>query len=76
MKKMSDKSKILNHLMRGESLTFHSAERLFDGCVSLRERIRDLRQEGINIVSEKCKNKRTGRYHTRYFLIGAGASGA
>ncbi len=72
---MTDKDKILNHLQQGNALTFHDAERLFNGTVSIRERIKDLRREGINIKTSKIQNPETKRYHAVYSIPGAMAGG-
>ena len=74
MTKLSDKSKILNHLQNGNSITFIDCERLFNS-ISLRERIMQLRREGLNIKTKMILNRSTGRYHAEYYLEGANASG-
>jgi hypothetical protein len=74
MSRISDKTKILKHLMAGNTITFLDAERLFQ-TISLRERIMQLRREGINIKTEKIRNENTGRYHAVYKIEGAMAGG-
>lgn len=76
IEKVTDKEKILRHLMEGNSITFHGAEKLFNGTISLRERIRDLRKEGIAIITRKEKNPETNRWHSIYSIPGAVAQGA
>jgi ribosomal protein L9 len=71
----SDKTKILNHLQAGNSITFLDCERLFHS-ISLRERIMQLRREGKNIKTRKILNPDTGRFHVEYYLEGATAQGA
>jgi hypothetical protein len=74
VKKRSDKDKILQWLQAGNSITFFDCERLFNS-ISLRERIMQLRREGLNIKTKKILNHNTGRYHSEYYLEGANASG-
>jgi hypothetical protein len=69
MSKPSDKSKILQYLMQGYSLTIFDAQRLFN-TISLRERVKEIRQDGVNVVTEKIKNPETGRFHSRYYIKG------
>jgi hypothetical protein len=76
MKKLSDKSRILQYLMTGNSLTFHEAVRKFNGCISIREKIRDLRKEGINVVTERVQNPRTKHFHSVYKIAGLRQGGA
>jgi hypothetical protein len=66
--KQTDKVKILNYLQSGNCLTFNDAQRLF-GTNSIRERIRDLRQEGVTIITQKVQNPETKRFHAVYKII-------
>lgn len=67
MKPETDVIKILDYLKQGNSITFNSCQEMF-GSNSLRERVRDLRRSGFNIITHKEKNETTGRYHAVYFL--------
>lgn len=58
---------ILEHLMKGRSITQRSA--LLDfGVMALPRRIADLREHGYNIVSVLESNKLTGQRYVRYYL--------
>ena len=63
--KRSQKSKILDHLKKGFTITpFESLSRF--NCFRLGGRINDLRNEGHNIITTMVKNKygnRFARYH-------------
>jgi len=59
--------KILEHLQQGNKLTLLDALKLF-GSISIRERIRDLREAGYMIITEHVKNPITGHYHAVYSL--------
>ena len=67
-KKQHDKEKIFEYLKSGHSITFDEAKSLF-GTNSLRERIRDLRDEGYHIPGTDVKNENTGRWHRVYRLL-------
>ncbi len=67
MSHSTDKQKILDYLIQGNSITFNDCQRLF-GSNSLRERIKELRQEGVSIKTEKFQNPDTKRWHAVYRL--------
>lgn len=61
-------ARILNHLMKGHSITQRSALMDF-GVMALPRRIADLREHGYNIVSVLENNKLTGQRYARYYLV-------
>lgn len=67
MTNSTDKQKILDYLLQGNSITFNDCQKLF-GSNSLRERIKELRQEGIRIKTTKVQNLETKRWHAIYSL--------
>lgn len=65
---MSQKSRILEHLKAGNSLTTASAVNLFR-CYRLSERIRDLEKMNHTILREHIRTKDGTRF-TEYWLCG------
>ena len=60
----SQKAKILNHLLSGDSLTGLEALSLYN-CWSLAQRVANLRNEGYQIITELIQvgsNKRVAKY--------------
>jgi len=64
---MTDAEKILEYLQKGNTITMMDAMRVF-GTVSLRERIRDIREKGFNIQTKSVTNPQTKRRHAVYYL--------
>lgn len=62
----SQNRQIENYLRQGGKLTSLDAFRLFN-CMRLANRIHDLREQGVNIHTEKVKTP-TGKIVTRYSL--------
>jgi hypothetical protein len=58
---------VLKYLQQGHTLTLLDAVRIF-GTVSLRERIRDIREAGYPVKTRNDKNPNTGHYHAVYSL--------
>ena len=69
--RISQTKLILEHLLKGKSLTHIQAEKLFD-CSRVGARIWDLRQLGYNIESPliPIKTKRGIKHVSKYFMKG------
>ncbi len=61
-------STLLTHLRTYGSITTHEAF-ISHSIVSLTRRIRDLREDGHNIISETRKHRVTKKRYVRYHLI-------
>lgn len=64
---MTYKQTIYEHLQRYGSISNREAANRYD-IYCLQERIRDLRKDGVPIVSEPKKSK-TGKKYTMYHLV-------
>jgi len=62
---MSQKSDILEHLQKGNTLTHLECENLFN-CSRIAARIDDLKKEGHAVKSRMIRT-RTGKYVAQYF---------
>ena len=64
---MSQTSKILNHLLQGYSITPIEALRRFD-CFRLAARIKDIRNEGYDIITVIVDNDKGRKHFAKYFM--------
>lgn len=66
---MTDLQEILEYLIQGNTLTLLQTLDLF-GSISIRERVKQLRQMGFAITTNSVPNPNTGRFHAVYKLEG------
>jgi len=64
---MKDADKILKYLEERKTISLLEAWQLF-GTISIRERIRDLRDRGVDIETKMVINPQTKRRHAVYSL--------
>lgn len=64
----SQKSRILEHMRTGHSITPLEALNSF-GCLRLGARIADIKAEGYLVHTEMIKDPRTGKRYAQYSLV-------
>ena len=65
----AQKKAILAHMMNGRSISQIEAANLF-GCWRLGARIFNIREDGIDVITEMVKSETTGKRFARYYLTG------